>query len=197
VYLERWPTTLRVARRLLAERADGRLNESKPAGTMPELSSRKIFEPDRCSRRGHDVERSADQGAVISATHPDSHRQGSDSQQHGTVLGRATAQTAARRSAGVGSSVEVEDDLEQVSNGDRTTRTIPQPLGERSRTETARQVASEPGRMATQWQSLKQGRPMPVDGLEIGHGPRDLDEIVAGAVDGALAADTKVGQSGG
>jgi hypothetical protein len=31
------------------------------------------------------------------------------------------------------------------------------------------------------------------DGLEIGLGPRDLDEIGAGAVDGALAADTKVG----
>jgi hypothetical protein len=34
---------------------------------------------------------------------------------------------------------------------------------------------------------------MPVGGLETGLGPRGLDEIVAGAVDGALAADTKVG----
>ena len=85
--------------------------------------------------------------------------------------------------------VKVEDDLEQVSDvsdDDGTTRTIPQPLGVTVEdsllddsslargTETARQVAPEPGRMATQWPSLKQGRPMPVDRLEIGLGPQRL-----------------------
>ena len=34
---------------------------------------------------------------------------------------------------------------------------------------------------------------MPVDGREIRLGPRDLVEIVAGAVEGTLAADTEVG----
>ena len=40
---------------------------------------------------------------------------------------------------------------------------------------------------------LMQGRPMPIDGLEIGLRPRNLDEIVAGAVEGTIAADAEVG----
>ena len=39
---------------------------------------------------------------------------------------------------------------------------------------------------------LMERRPVPIDGLEIGLGPRHLDEIVDGAVEGALAANAEV-----
>jgi hypothetical protein len=48
--------------------------------------------------------------------------------------------------------VEVEDDLEQVSDDDGTTRTIPQPLGVTVE-DSLVDGAPEPGRMATQWPS--------------------------------------------
>src|SRR5260370_22998387 len=65
------------------------------------------------------------------------------------------------------------------------------------RSPTYPQVTPEPGGMATPMAELMQGRPMPVDGLEIGLRPRDLDEIVVGAVEGALAADAEVGAASG
>src|SRR5260221_9675919 len=39
---------------------------------------------------------------------------------------------------------------------------------------------------------LVQGRPVPIDRFEISLRPRDLDEIVNGAVEGTLAADAEV-----
>jgi hypothetical protein len=44
---------------------------------------------------------------------------------------------------------------------------------------------------------LVQSRPVPVDGLVIGPGPRDLNEIMDGAVEGAIAADAEVGAGHG
>ena len=40
---------------------------------------------------------------------------------------------------------------------------------------------------------LVQGRPVPVDRLEIGVGPRHLDVVVGRAVEGAVAADAEIG----
>ena len=40
---------------------------------------------------------------------------------------------------------------------------------------------------------LMQGGPVPVDRFEIGVRPRDLDEIMVRAVEGAIAADAEVG----
>src|SRR5260221_59315 len=65
------------------------------------------------------------------------------------------------------------------------------------RAETARQISPETGGMAAPMAELVQGCPVPVDRLEIGVGPRDLDEIVARAVEGALAANAEVGAGGG
>jgi hypothetical protein len=39
---------------------------------------------------------------------------------------------------------------------------------------------------------LMQGRPVPVDGLEISFGPPHLYEIIVRAIEGAIAADTEV-----
>src|SRR6516225_4884147 len=44
---------------------------------------------------------------------------------------------------------------------------------------------------------LVQGRPVPFDGLVIGLGPRNLNEIMDGAVEGAIAADAEVGAGRG
>jgi hypothetical protein len=101
---------------------------------------------------------------LISGTYPDSHRRGSE--QHGAVLGRATAQTAAWRSAGVCGGVEVEDDLARRGWDDEDHPRSRWPNGQgqagrRARIEIARQVAPEPGRMASMTE-LKQDRPMPV-----------------------------------
>ena len=46
--------------------------------------------------------------------------------------------------------------------------------------------------MATPVAELVQGGPVPVDGLEIGVGPRHLYEIIGGAVEGAIASDAEV-----
>ena len=51
--------------------------------------------------------------------------------------------------------------------------------------------------MADPVTELVQGRPVPVDRLEIGVGPRHLDEIVGRAVEGAVAADAEVGAGRG
>src|SRR5258707_6698198 len=47
--------------------------------------------------------------------------------------------------------------------------------------------------MAAPVTELVQGRPVPIDRFEISLRPRDLDEIVNGAVEGTLAADAEVG----
>ena len=48
-------------------------------------------------------------------------------------------------------------------------------------------------RSARPMTKLMQGGPVPVDRFEIGVRPRDLDEIMVGAVEGAIAADAEVG----
>jgi len=52
-------------------------------------------------------------------------------------------------------------------------------------------------RRARPMTELVQGRPVPVDGLVIGLGPRNLNEIMDGAVEGAIAADAEVGAGRG
>src|SRR5260221_14435690 len=59
------------------------------------------------------------------------------------------------------------------------------------------QISPGAGGMAATMAEVVQGRAMPVDRLEIGVGPRDLDEIVARVVEGALAANAEVGAGGG
>jgi hypothetical protein len=117
------------------------------------LSSRKILS--RTDVVG-DVERSADQGARDFGGEAIASNMGLCS-----AVPRLKPRPGGRQVCAVG--VEVEDDLEQVSDDDEMTRTIPQPLGVTVEdsladdsclgrgTETARQVAPEPGRMATQW----------------------------------------------
>jgi hypothetical protein len=51
--------------------------------------------------------------------------------------------------------------------------------------------------MATPVAELMHGGPVPVDGLEIGLRPRDLNEIMDGAVEGAIAANAEVGAGRG
>src|SRR5258708_29939212 len=60
------------------------------------------------------------------------------------------------------------------------------------RAEITREIASEAGGMTNPMAKLMQGGPVPIDGLEIGVGARDLNEIVNGAVECPLAADAKV-----
>src|SRR5207247_2418211 len=64
-------------------------------------------------------------------------------------------------------------------------------LGILLRSEAAGEITIESLRRASPMTELVQGRPVPVDGLEISVGPRHLDEIIVGVVEGAIAAEAE------
>src|SRR5215469_13460289 len=65
------------------------------------------------------------------------------------------------------------------------------------RSEAAGEITIESLRRARPMTELVQGRPVPVDGLVIGLGPRNLYEIIVRAIEGAIAADAEVGAGRG